>query len=234
MVTKKKYDGYLKYSKNNESELINYYLTNNKNIYLKLNKEQEIVAYVPRKYMNTIILDNFLKSSVPKLLEIKTKIEQKKILAINIEKNKFYLWGKESKFLIQKNILNLFELNKNLKILKQGAEFTLNKYLKKILLELSTSYVEKFCKLLCIPSESIKVRILKKNNAWGTNHFLKRTITFSDRLIFYRKEVLEYVACHEVVHFIYQNHSVEFWNVVKKYIPNFKQIKKELKDKIFI
>lgn len=91
MVTKKKYDGYLKYSKNNESELINYYLTNNKNIYLKLNKEQEIVAYVPRKYMNTIILDNFLKSSVPKLLEIKTKIEQKKILAIDIEKNKFYL-----------------------------------------------------------------------------------------------------------------------------------------------
>jgi|GEM_PF-5968145 len=91
MVTKKKYDGYLKYSKNNESRLINYYLTNNKNIYLKLNNKQEIVAYVPHKYMNTIILDNFLKSSVPKLLEIKTKIEQKKILAIDIEKNKFYL-----------------------------------------------------------------------------------------------------------------------------------------------
>lgn len=28
-------------------------------------------------------------------------------------------------------MLNLFELNKNLKILKQGIEFTLNKYLKK-------------------------------------------------------------------------------------------------------
>ena len=41
---------------------------------------------------------------------------------------------------------------------------------------------------------------------------------------------LDYVIVHELSHFIHFNHSKEFWNLVNKYCPRYKQIKKELKE----
>ncbi len=64
--------------------------------------------------------------------------------------------------------------------------------------------------------------------AWGscTN---KKNITLSLNLIKKREELIEYVVVHELCHLKHMNHSKEFWNLVEKHIPNYKECRKELK-----
>ena len=40
---------------------------------------------------------------------------------------------------------------------------------------------------------------------------------------------LDYVIVHELSHFIYPNHSRDFWSLVGKYYPNYKECRKMLK-----
>ena len=38
------------------------------------------------------------------------------------------------------------------------------------------------------------------------------------------EEIIEYVVLHEMCHLIYMNHSKEFWNLVGKYIKDYKKV----------
>lgn len=52
---------------------------------------------------------------------------------------------------------------------------------------------------------------------------------FNSRLIMLSEEMIDAVIVHELCHMIYPNHSKDFYNLVKKYIPNYNQIDKWLK-----
>ena len=43
------------------------------------------------------------------------------------------------------------------------------------------------------------------------------------------EDVINYVVLHEFCHLKYMNHSKVFWNMVGKYMPNYKEIKNKLK-----
>ncbi len=73
-----------------------------------------------------------------------------------------------------------------------------------------------------------KVRIRDIKYAWGTCSE-KKNITISYKLINYTEPAIRYVILHELCHIKYMNHSKEFWNLVEKYMPNYKYIKKEFK-----
>ena len=65
---------------------------------------------------------------------------------------------------------------------------------------------------------------------WGVcNRKLKR-VTLNSLLIRYPLEALDYVIIHELSHFVHFDHSKEFWNLVSKYCPNYKQLRKEMRD----
>ena len=42
------------------------------------------------------------------------------------------------------------------------------------------------------------------------------------------EKAVEYVVLHEMCHLIYMNHSKNFWNLVEKNMPNYKEYKKLL------
>ena len=65
---------------------------------------------------------------------------------------------------------------------------------------------------------------------WGVCNIRDNSVTLNTKLIEYDIEKLDYVIIHELSHFIHFNHSKSFWNQVEKYTPNYKQIRKELKD----
>lgn len=59
----------------------------------------------------------------------------------------------------------------------------------------------------------------------------KGVLSFSWRLIFYPKEVIDYVVVHELTHLREFNHSRNFWERVELVLPEYKVHKKWLKEK---
>ena len=42
------------------------------------------------------------------------------------------------------------------------------------------------------------------------------------------EKVIEYVVLHEMCHLVYMNHSKQFWNLLEKYMPEYKIYKNKL------
>ena len=73
-----------------------------------------------------------------------------------------------------------------------------------------------------------KYRVKKLKTAWGSCTS-KKNITINSELMKFDREVIQYVVLHEICHLKYMNHSNEFWNMVEKYMVNYKEIRKRLK-----
>ena len=73
-----------------------------------------------------------------------------------------------------------------------------------------------------------KITIKQIKYAWGSCSS-KKNITLNLELIKYSQQAIRYVILHELCHLKYMNHSKDFWNLVEKYMPNYKQVKKEFK-----
>ena len=72
--------------------------------------------------------------------------------------------------------------------------------------------------------------IRKMSTRWGVCNRKNIRVTLNSELIHYGMEELDYVIIHELSHLVVFNHSKEFWNVVAKYCPNYKEIRKRLKE----
>ena len=73
-----------------------------------------------------------------------------------------------------------------------------------------------------------KIRIRNIKYAWGSCSSNKN-ITINLKLVDKSEEEIKYVVLHELCHLKYMNHSDKFWNLVEKYMPNYKEIRKQLK-----
>lgn len=73
-----------------------------------------------------------------------------------------------------------------------------------------------------------KMRVRQVKYAWGSCSS-RKNITINLKLIGYSKEAIRYVILHELCHIKYMNHGKKFWELVGTYMPNYKEIKKELK-----
>ena len=79
-----------------------------------------------------------------------------------------------------------------------------------------------------IKSPILKIRTMKTR--WGVYNRKNHTITLNSKLIEFDIEKIDYVIVHELSHIIHFDHSKEFWNLVSKYCPNYKAIRKEMRD----
>lgn len=73
-----------------------------------------------------------------------------------------------------------------------------------------------------------KVRIRNIKYAWGSCSS-KKNITINMQLWNKEEKVIKYVVLHEMCHLKYMNHSKKFWDLVEKYMPDYKEQKKKLK-----
>ena len=58
----------------------------------------------------------------------------------------------------------------------------------------------------------------------------KKTICFSYRLMLYPPEARDYVVVHELAHLREMNHSPKFYEIIARYMPDYKERKKLLKN----
>ena len=57
----------------------------------------------------------------------------------------------------------------------------------------------------------------------------KNSISFSYYLMQYPPEAIDYVVVHELAHIRHHNHGKQFWALVEKYLPDYKERQKLLK-----
>ncbi len=74
-----------------------------------------------------------------------------------------------------------------------------------------------------------KVCIKDNRSNWGTCT-PKKTLNFTYRIIMAPPEIVDYIVVHELAHLINMNHSPGFWDTVHRYIPEFKEKRKWLRE----
>lgn len=55
-----------------------------------------------------------------------------------------------------------------------------------------------------------------------------KTILINPELMQYKREIIEYVVLHEFCHLKYKTHGKRFYNIIEKYVPEYKKYEKEI------
>jgi predicted metal-dependent hydrolase len=73
-----------------------------------------------------------------------------------------------------------------------------------------------------------KITINKAQKRWGSCN-QKGALNLSWYLVMLPWDLIDYVITHELIHTRHMNHSIHFWNEIKKNMPDAQQRRKELK-----
>lgn len=74
-----------------------------------------------------------------------------------------------------------------------------------------------------------KITIRNQRTRWGSCSS-KGNLNFNCLLMLLPEEIREYVIIHELCHRREMNHSVGFWAEVEKYCPDYRKLRKRLKE----
>lgn len=107
--------------------------------------------------------------------------------------------------------------------LSQGEINNLKDKTRKIILPI----VNKYAHIMGL--SPTKINITSAKRVFGSCT-AKKHLNFSFRLCLYPEDAIEYVVVHELAHMKEMNHSKKFWAVVEKYLPDYNERKKLLKE----
>lgn len=192
----------------------------NKNTYIRVKEDLKI--YVTTNYF---VSKNQLKELLNNNYEfIKNMIKKQE--THNQKEEQFIYLGKKYDIIIMNNKnVEIFDD----RIYVKSVDY-LNKWYKKQMKELFEQRLilnyNQFAEN--IPFPILKIRTMKTR--WGVCNKKTIAVTLNSELMKYSIDKLDYVIIHELSHFIHFNHSKEFWLLVSKYCPNYKKIRKELKE----
>lgn len=116
----------------------------------------------------------------------------------------------------------------NLKITIPSAsqnDYMLN---KQKAINLINERTEKFNKIYKFKFNRINIK--NQKTRWGSCS-KKGNLNFNYRIIYLSDKMIDYIVVHELCHLKEFNHSQKFWNLVAKVIPDYLEIKKELRNK---
>ena len=74
-----------------------------------------------------------------------------------------------------------------------------------------------------------KISIRNQKTRWGSCS-KAGNLNFNFKIIFLPSHISDYIVIHELCHLKEMNHSKKFWNLVEKLLPNYLEIKKELRN----
>lgn len=201
-----------------------------KNYIIRIYPDKSIKISVPLRATSTDIA-NFISSKKEWIEKTLMKFENKiknddetKIKILNLYRIKKYVQSEIDMFRLTEKSLYIYYRQDSFK----NIEKLIEEWKIKILKEIIDRSLDKYTKLLKISIEYYKIK--KLNSAWGIYHTRKNYITFNIELIEKSEKCIDYVVLHELCHFFYPNHQKEFWNLIEKFMPNYKSVRQLLKD----
>lgn len=207
----------MNFNYNNKSYDVEIIKKNNKNIYIRVKNSKIIVTcnyFTTKKMIEKLLKDNY--KSIIKMIEHDNKKQEKD--------SKFYFFGKEYNVVYGLD----FSIEESKIYAKNEKDLTKNidKIIKDKFYERLMYYYNMYEENIPLPT----LRIRKMTTRWGVCNIKTHVITLNYNLYKYDLKCLDYVVVHELSHLIHPNHSASFWAVVEKYCPNYKLIRKTLKD----
>lgn len=97
---------------------------------------------------------------------------------------------------------------------------------KKIFKEHLDNCYNNFTKKIPYPS----LRIRKMTSRWGVCNYKDIVVTLNLELIKRDLDCLDYVIYHELSHLIHHDHSDKFWLLVEENYPNYKIVRRKMKN----
>lgn len=145
---------------------------------------------------------------------IKHKNSDKARISIKIEEN-------------QKEIIIITPENISQEELKINIDKGIKKLFKRNTEVLISSKLPYWSKITGFEYNQVKVR--DATTRYGSCMPAKKNLYFSSRLIMLPENVVDAIIVHELCHMKYKYHNKDFYDLVAKYIPEYKKIDKWLK-----
>jgi predicted metal-dependent hydrolase len=76
-----------------------------------------------------------------------------------------------------------------------------------------------------------KLSLSNANTRWGTAS-ADGAIRLNWRLIHFKQDIIDYVVVHELSHLRVMNHSPLFWDTVRTVVPDYAQLREQLRDEV--
>lgn len=197
---------------------VNIVRKNNRNTYVRVKNGKIVVTtnyLTSKKSIIKLILDN--EKSIAQMIDKDSKKMDK-------EEN-FYYFGKKYDLIYGFSEIDI----SNDKIYVKDKK-SLDKYINDDIVNIYNNRLNYWYSLFeeKIPVPNLKIR--KMTTRWGVCNIRNHNVTLNYNLSKYDISCLDYVIVHELSHFVYQNHSKDFWNLVGKYYPKYKECRKMLKE----
>lgn len=175
--------------------------THNRNWYAKI-KDGKLIVEIPYYLRFNEKFKNSLLEKWKKLVERHQKYNHIQVVTEN-------------------NVLLFWE-----SVEKSEISWNIDKEIKQILLDYITPIVDEYSEKLGYKYKSIRVW-KAKTKRWSCSFDQK--LMFNINLVHLPTKYIRYVVVHEVCHLKHKNHSDKFWAEVEKFLPDYKETKKELK-----
>jgi hypothetical protein len=195
---------------------------NNKNLYIRVDEDLKIKVSCPFFYTDAMI-KKILKTNEKDIIKMLLK-QRAKNAREALVKEAFL--GKPLEVCYEAVNRPKFDG----KTLKVRDEKMLTEWYKKRAKEVFKTYLDEAYYVFeeKIPYPKLKVRKMKTR--WGVCNWKDNSVTLNLELIKKDHEYLNYVIVHELSHFVHFDHGKGFWKTVEKYCPDYKRVRKELRE----
>ncbi len=192
----------------------------NRNTYIRVNKDLEIKVttnyFTTNRFIVDLINDNY--SRICDMLDVQLKKKEN-------NEGFFYLGKKYD--VVYKDMSGIEFMDDRVFMSK---DFDIYKWYKKQAKSLFLEHLNNIYDNYSIKLPKPSLRIRKMTSRWGVCNTKTKRVTLNSELIRMPLFCLDYVIYHELSHLIYGNHSKDFWSLVEENCPEYKKIRKYMKE----
>lgn len=205
----------------------------NRNMYITVQNGEVVVNapwYFTSNKIQQIVQEkkNWILSKMQEYEENLSNIQSVKIFGKNYDVQVEYQNIKAPELNLRENYK--IEIILPAKYKKVGNEQILKMSIEKMYEQIANTEIEdimeKTRKMLGIAPEDYEIRKMEKTLGKCEDG----KITIAPELMQYKREVIEYVVAHEFCHLKYKTHGKRFYQIIEKYISDYKKYEREIQE----